>query len=102
MGKNALGVAIGKIATKSLNLEGSSISKVLASNVSDVSETKQNNEYTIKITDHLSYATDALTGGEQAIEMALQAAANKVYGTVAHLAGKDFTEQFPSKPFPDL
>ena len=59
-------------------------------------------DYTIKIQDNLAYASDAIKGGESAIVTALQKAANKVYGTLAHLAGLDFTDKFPEKPFPDV
>ena len=36
------------------------------------------------------------------MNIALQKAANKTYGTLSHLCGIDFTDKFPEKPFPDV
>lgn len=102
LAKNAMTVAIGKVAQKSFQLEGSNDSKRLASTIATVNEWNSGLDYTIKIQDNLVYASDAIKGGESAIDTALQKAANKVYGTLAHLAGLDFTDKFPEKPFPDV
>ena len=102
LGKNALGVAMSKVAAKSMSLDGSVKSRNLASLAATVSESKSEGEYRLKVEDNLDYASEALKGGEGALESALQAAANKVWGTMAHLAGIDFTEQFPEKPFPEI
>lgn len=102
LGKNAIGVAIGKVAQKSFQLEGGKDAKAIASTISDVQEWNSGWDYTLKITDNLYYATDAVKGGQAAIDIALAKAANKAYGTLAHLAGLDFTDRFPEKPFPDI
>lgn len=67
-----------------------------------MSENRAEGYYTLRVDDNLDYASEALKGGEGAVEMALQAAANKVWGMLAHLAGMDFTEKFPDKPFPEI
>lgn len=102
MAKNALGVAMSKVAAKSMSLDGSTRSKNLASQAATVSESQSGGDYRLSIYDNLDYASDALKGGEGAVEMALQAAANKVWGMLSHFAGLDFTEQFPEKPFPEI
>ena len=102
LGRNALGVAMAKVADKSKTLEGSVKSQTLASQLATVNESKNGNEYKISIKDNLDYATDAMKGGEAAIEIALQKAANKVYGMLAHFGDIDFTERFPEKPFPEV
>lgn len=102
LGKNALGVAMSKVAAKSMQLDGSSKSKNLASLAATVIERKSGGDYSLAVRDNLDYASEALKGGDGALQVALQAAANKAWGTLAHLAGIDFTERFPEKPFPDI
>lgn len=102
LAKNALGVAIAKIASKSLQLEGSNEAKQKASVLAQVQEWNSGWDYTIKISDKVDYSQEAMRGGERAIDIALEKAANKVYGTLAHLCGIDFTDKFPEKPFPDV
>lgn len=102
LGKNALGVAMSKVAEKSMSLEGSAKSKNLASQAATVTEKKTDGEYTLTVRDNLDYSTEALKGGEGALQSALQAATNKAWGTLAHLAGRDFTDRFPEKPFPEI
>lgn len=102
LAKNALGVAMSKVAAKSMSLDGSTKSRNLASQAATVIESQSGGNYSLKVSDNLDYASDALKGGEAALESALQAAANKVWGTLAHLAGLDFRAQFPEKPFPEI
>ena len=102
LAKNALSVAVGKIASKTLKLDGSSESKTMASKLVDVQEWNSGLDYTVKITDNVEYSEEALKGGQNALNIALQKAANKTYGTLSHLCGIDFTDKFPEKPFPDV
>lgn len=102
LAKNALGVAMSKVAAKSMSLDGSAKSKNLASQAASISESKTGGEYTLTVKDNLEYASDALKGGDGALDTALRAAANKVWGMLAHMAGMDFTEKFPEKPFPEI
>ena len=99
LAKDALSVAIGKVAEKSFSLESKNKN---ASKIAIATESKGNGEYSIKVQDNLDYATDALKGGNDAINIALQKAANKSWGYLAHLAGLDFKEKFPQKPFPEV
>ena len=102
LAKNALGVAMSKVAAKSMSLDGSNKSRNLASQAATIIENKSGGDYTLRVEDNLDYASDALKGGAGALNTALQAAANKVWGTLAHLAGIDFVEEFPDKPFPEI
>ena len=99
LAKDALSVAIGKVAEKSFKLESKNKK---SSSVATVSESKGDGTYYIKVQDNLEYSTNALKGGSGAIDIALQKAANKSYGYLAHLAGLDFTTKFPQKPFPEV
>lgn len=99
LGKDALSVAIGKVAVKSFKIEGKNKNPT---NVAIVTESKGNGEYSVRVEDNLDYATNAVKGGSGAIDIALQKAANKSYGYLAHIVGKDFTEKFPDKPFPEV
>lgn len=99
LAKDAIGVAIGRVAEKSFKLEGKSKS---STRVATVSEHRSGGQYTLRVDDNLDYSTEALKGGEAAVEVALQKAANKCYGILAHLAGIDFTAKFPEKPFPEV
>ena len=74
----------------------------MASKLVDVQEWNSGLDYTVKITDNVEYSQEALKGGENALNIALQKAANKTYGTLSHLCGIDFTDKFPEKPFPDV
>ena len=58
-----MSVAIGKIASKSLQLDGSSESKTMASKLVDVQEWNSGLDYTVKITDNVEYSEEALKGG---------------------------------------
>ena len=99
LGKNALGVAMQKLAGSS-KLGGSAQSQTTASSVSTVEITDGNQEYSVVITDNLEYATSA-AGGEAAIETALKKAANKVAGILKHCASHDLKEDFET-PFPEV
>lgn len=101
LAKNALGVAMAKLASKT-KLDGSQESKSLASTLSAVIERTTATSYYVKVTDGLEYATNALKSGEAALEKALQSAANKVYGMLVHLGDRDLSERMPSKPFPEV
>ena len=63
LAKNALSVAVGKIASKTLQLDGSSESKTMASKLVDVQEWNSGWDYTIKISDNVEYSEEALKGG---------------------------------------
>ena len=100
LAKNALGVAMHKLAGTS-KLEGSAKSQASASTVSRVDVQDGDGEYSVMITDELDYATDAVKGGESAIQTALMKAANKVAGTLKHFASSDLKDTLET-PFPEV
>lgn len=100
LAKNALGVAMHKLAGTS-KLEGSGKSQASASKVSRVDVHDGDGDYSVTITDELDYATDAVNGGESAIQTALMKAANKVAGTLKHFASSDLKDSLGT-PFPEV
>lgn len=100
LAKNALGVAMHKLAGTS-KLEGSAKSQASASKVATVEVHDGDGDYSVRITDELEYGTDAVKGGESAIETALMKAANKVAGTLKRFASSDLKDTLTT-PFPEV
>ena len=100
LAKNALGVAMYKLARNS-KLEGSAKSQMSASKVATVDVHDADGEYSVRISDELEYATDALNGGVKEIDNALMKAANKVAGTLKHFASSDLKDTLET-PFPEV
>lgn len=101
LGRNALGVAMNKISTINPPLNGSNMARAKASTLGVVEEHDSNGEYSIKVTDELDYASDALKGGRSAVSIALMKAANKVYGMLAHHSRIPIDQDFGT-PFPEV
>ena len=55
----------------------------------------------VKVVDQLEYSSNALRGGDSAVDTALMKAANKVYGIIKHLAGIPLDQDFGT-PFPEV
>ena len=100
LARNALGVAMGKLAANS-SLSGSSQCRSRASTLALVDVSDQGNDYSVRVSDELEYATGALKDGKASIETALMKAANKVSGILKHFGGKSLEEEFGT-PFPEV
>lgn len=50
----------------------------------------------------IDYATEAIRGGNAAIDDAIKKASNKIYGQLQHLGGIDISDEYPSAPFPEV
>lgn len=101
LAKNALGVAMNKISNLNPPLDGSNLAKAKASMLGIVEEHDSGNDYSIAVTDELEYASDALKGGQSAVDLALMKAANKVYGMLKHQGQLDLEDDFGT-PFPEV
>lgn len=66
----------------------------------DVSDTGDN--YSVHITDELTYAVDAVNGGQGGIEAALQSAANRVNGMIRNKIGAGKFDESWRTPFPEV
>jgi len=101
LAKNALGVAMSKAGQKGNGLEGSGTSKALASGVAQVDVRDTNNFYSMVVEDELNYATEAVKGGDNAVQVALMKAANKIAGRLNKVAQTTLDDEIGT-PFPEV
>lgn len=101
LAKNALSVAMNKISQTGSKLDGNSVNKVNPSGLAAVWVTDSENSCSVRVVDRLEYSSNALRGGDSAVDTALMKAANKVYGIVKHLTGIPLDQDFGT-PFPEV
>ena len=92
LAKTALGIAMAKIAAQSINDNVTNDTKILASNLNEVTITEtgfDSGEVKIKIHDKLDYANKALKSGEGYITTAQNNAINKTLGMISQKLKKD-------------
>lgn len=101
LAKNALGVAMHAIASKTSKYDGSTQSIQEATQLANVITNDTGNNFSVHVEDNLDYATEALKGGESAINIALMKASNKVASVIDRTASKGLTEPVGT-PFPEV
>ncbi len=101
LAKNAVSVAMNKIASKTIEQDGSNISKNKASTLADVVINEQGGLYSMTMTSEVEYGTDALKSGPNAIDIAMMKAANKTAGLLNKLAEKSLGDEITT-PFPEV
>lgn len=102
LARNALGTAMAKLSTRNVAADGSSTCRAAASRLSTVQEWLAGEDsFGVRVASELEYATNALRGGENALETALQSAANKIAGRLQHVAKSDLEGRIAT-PFPDV
>lgn len=101
LARNALGVAMNKISQRGAKLEGNSAGKVNPSSLASVWVVDSGNSCSVRVVDRLDYSSNALRGGDSALETALMKAANKVYGILKHLGGIPLGQDLGT-PFPEV
>ena len=101
LAKNALGVAMSKAGQAGNGLEGSGTSKTIASTAAKVDVNETENSYSMSMEDELQYATDAMNGGESAVQLALMKAANKMAGRLQKVAETTLDDEI-GIPFPEV
>lgn len=102
LARAALGTAMAKLSTRNVADDGSSTCRAAASRLSSVQEFLSGEDsFGVRVASELEYATQALKGGEAALEGALQKAANKIAGRLQHIAKSDLDGRIAT-PFPDV
>ena len=67
-----------------------------------VETTDTGDSYSVRITDNLSYAVDAVNGGDSGIETALKSAANRVNAMIRNRIGAGKFDESWRTPFPEV
>ncbi len=98
LAKNALGVAMAKLSTRNVAIDGSSTCVNAASRLSDVARA----DGVITITDKLGYSVAALKGGAADVQLALQKAANKIAGRLQKEVLRRGLKDHVATPFPEV
>ena len=101
LARNALGVAMNKISQHGAKLDGNSVNKVNPSDLASVWVVDSGNSCSVRVVDRLDYSSNALRGGDSAVETALMKAANKVYGILKRLGGIPLGQDLGT-PFPEV
>lgn len=102
LARSALGVAMAKLSTRNVAADGSSTCRAAASRLATVQEFLYGEDsFGVRVRDELAYATEALRGGESALEAALMAAANKIAGRLQRVAKSDLDGMIAT-PFPEV
>lgn len=102
LARRALGVAMNRLSTRNVALGQADMRLARLANASvAVVKSGTNSSFSLRISDNLGYAQQALKGGPAAVELALQKAANKVAGRLCKVAEKKFGERI-STPFPEV
>lgn len=101
LARNALGVAMNKISQGGAELDGNSVNKVNPSDLASAWVVDSGNSCSVRVVDRLDYSSNALRGGDSAVETALMKAANKVYGILKRLGGIPLGQDLGT-PFPEV
>ncbi len=101
LAKNALGVAMNKISQTGAKLEGNSVGRVNPSSLASAWVMDSRNSCSVRVVDQLDYSSNALRGGDSAVETALMKAANKAYGVLKRLGGIPLDQDLGT-PFPEV
>lgn len=67
----------------------------------DVGVVGNDENYTVRVRDSLSYALEAVKGGAGGVENALRSAANRINGMIRHKIGADLEKSWRT-PFPEV
>ncbi len=103
LARNLFAVAMGAISTRNPALEGGTQAQSLPKKFLRTSQGSVGGAYAVKIRDMLDYAALALSGGRQAIDLAMMKAANKTAGLIQQRLKQsgDLSQRFPT-PFPEI
>ena len=83
LAKFTLGLAMARLSTYNNGEPAGNVAKKVAGKYAYASANTVNNQMDVELRDTLSYAVDALKGGQGSVDLALKRAANKTFGLLS-------------------
>ncbi len=101
LARHVLTLAMQKLSTRPTKSEVGAAARKSAGRWLDINVTDGDLSFRVSIRDNLSWAMDAVKGGQAGVDDALKRAANRIAGMISHKANLPLEEKLPT-PFPEV
>lgn len=102
LAKTVLGVAMAKLSTRpAANEKAGAHVHAIAEKYGVVAQSDSGDRFSVRVESNLSYAVDAVKGGQAGVADALKRSANRIAGMINHKVGLPLEEKLTT-PFPEV